>query len=1385
MTINSIFSNIPSNKIPPIPDSDSIKPLTPEELFLKGVYFTAEMKYFEAEQFFRQVLAIAPNSQEALLNLGYVLDAQGLDKEALCCYESVLTSFPNCAEARYNRATHLLRNGDYLNGFADYEYRLSAMKDIDVRNYSQPLWGGEPLNGRTVLVYCEQGLGDAIMFARYVSLITERGGRVVLEAQPPLVPILESLPGVERVIEKSSRPPITDCHIRLLSLPSIFHSLVEAIPNQIPYLAATERSMTIWRRRIDNPSKDFRIGLVWAGKEHPYPNRSCPPSYLEPLVALKGLRFYSLQIGHKDRFPLPKTFTDNLTDLTEHINNFADTAGLIANLDLVITIDTAVAHLAGSMGKPVWVMLPFASDWRWQIERSDSVWYPTMRLFRQPADGDWHSVVAKIVLALKGQLLQAANGLADLESMDIQTCYELGVKLKESGDLAGSEQCFQRVVDKSPELPDPHFALGVVLQLQGRTQESIKYYQAATSLDPLFAKGHYNLANALSLCGFFQEAVFSVRLAIQCNPDYADAHWLFGMLLLRQGDCSDGWREYEWRWKSKRFTSKIPELGRPLWDGSPLEGRTILIHMEQGRGDMIQFVRYAPLVAATGGRVIVCVVPELVTLLSKVTGVSLAVDRNGPLPDFDVHIPVLSLPFLFKTNFDSIPNEVPYIFQNHIKIKEWRDIVSTNTNLRIALTWAGQEYPDPTRAIPFTDCLPLFSVQGIDIFSLQLGKAAEILESLPNGCKIVDHTRRISDFADTAALMSNLDLVISVDTAVAHLAGALGKTVWLLLPFVSDWRWQTDRSDSVWYPTMKIFRQKTSGDWPGVIAMVKEELTSLSTGGESYNQQGIKLLQQGLADKAELCFLNAIRIAANRAESFCNLGVSLDAQYKYEEAIDNYRKAINLRPNYMQAFFNMGNSYRASGNSVAAVSCYEQVLTLTPDFLPALLSLGEIFKELQRYDQAEEYFATSIRTEPQNVFAWRGLGDSLHGQEHFTQAIQAYRQALAIDSTKVSTYNMMGLSYHHSDQPAQAEACFRKALTLTPNDPALLNNLGTLLHSQERTDEAISVYRQLLNLDPNYAEGHWNLSLALLANGEFSEGWQEYEWRSKKNIPVTARTFSCPRWDGSPLNGKTILLHCEQGFGDTIQFARYVPMVTQQGCKVILECQSLALKSLLKSLDGVEIVVSGDKLPSFDYYLPLLSLPLIFNTTISSIPVHIPYLAANNDDIKIWQQRLAKTTKFRIGLAWFGRQNIILNRKRSCQLETFAPLVSLPNTEFYSLQVGEGSEQYSCCSFSDNLLDYSGGFHDFADTAAFIMNLDLVITIDSAVAHLAGSLGIPTWTILPFGADWRWLQKRHDSPWYPTMRLFRQPAIGDWQSVVNSLQESLLSTLNSHTNKES
>jgi hypothetical protein len=328
--------------------------------------------------------------------------------------------------------------------------------------------------------------------------------------------------------------------------------------------------------------------------------------------------------------------------------------------------------------------------------------------------------------------------------------------------------------------------------------------------------------------GKVAEAEDACRRALLLAPDFAAAHWNLALNLLLQGRYTEGWQEYEWRWRKPDFTSPCRHTDVPLWDGSPLQGRTIVLHAEQGFGDAIQFVRYAPLVARRGGAVVVECHPQLVQLMKTVEGVQAVVPFGAPLPPFSCQAPLLSLPRIFGTTLHTIPSRCPYLFASSEYRDKWTALIyAQSASLRIGLVWAGKSYPDPLRSCRLADLAPLAVTDKVIFYSLQLGAGLEHSVSPPTGMRLIDLTAQIHDFADTAALIEQLDLVISIDTAVAHLAGALGKPIFTLLPFAPDWRWMLERSDSLWYPTMRVFRQGHQGDWGPVVTRVHSAFDNL------------------------------------------------------------------------------------------------------------------------------------------------------------------------------------------------------------------------------------------------------------------------------------------------------------------------------------------------------------------------------------------------------------------------------------------------------------------------------------------------------------------------------------------------------------------------------
>jgi len=430
-------------------------------------------------------------------------------------------------------------------------------------------------------------------------------------------------------------------------------------------------------------------------------------------------------------------------------------------------------------------------------------------------------------------LLGRASALRQLKRFDealadCKTAIELGA-IGEGENILGSIfydlrrfdeaiAAFRRSIELDHSSAIKRNNLAMALDAVGDVEEAIAAVSAAVDLKPNYAEGFNTLGTILADQGQYDAAAAAFGRAIRLFPDYALAHWNLSLILLLRGDFTAGWAEHEWR-KQTTVESRPRDFQRPRWDGGDLAGKTILLHHEQGFGDMLQFVRYAPLVAQRGGRVIVRSAPELTRLLREMPQISKVVD-DGTLPDFDCHCPILSLPFVFKTQLDSIPASIPYLKAPANVAARWREILpKKNDQLRIGLVWAGNpgRKLDQRRSLQLEQLAPLFELNGAEFFSLQRGNAASTISSVP---RVNDLSGKLTDFAETAAAIENLDLIISVDTAVAHLAGALGKPIWVLLGFVPAWRWMLDRADSPWYPTMRLFRQPAMGDWNTPIGQI-------------------------------------------------------------------------------------------------------------------------------------------------------------------------------------------------------------------------------------------------------------------------------------------------------------------------------------------------------------------------------------------------------------------------------------------------------------------------------------------------------------------------------------------------------------------------------------
>ena len=1123
-----------------------------------------------------RAIALGSGSAEICLAVGGVFLDHGRFDDALACYDRALAFNPDHADVRFHRALALLGTGDFARGFEDYRWRFriedEARRPDRPDCLACPDWEGEPLAGKRLVVFVEQGYGDALQFVRYVPMAQARGAHVTLLAPSALLRLLRaSLPGVE-VTDRLPDTAVFDYQAPMLCLPRLFGTTLETIPAQTPYLVADQDTAATWAQRLAAlPGR--KVGLVWAGSSR-LPSidarRSLSLAQFAPLAAIPGVQFISLQIGEPAVEAKTPPAGLRLVDWTGKIGDYADTAALVAGLDLVITVDTSVAHLAGGLGKPVWILSRYDGCWRWLQGREDSPWYPTARLFHQPAPGQWDPVMAKVAAALQA-FASRPPAPSPAQISDAVAYAKQGMRLSYQQRPDEAVANFDQALALKPDFVEVLISRGIALFSLGRFADAVASYDGALALQP--DPEVFSIRGlALYMLGRFDEAVLSHDRALALKPDYAEAHVNRAHALLRAGDLARGFEAYRWRFQINERPVLPEGFTCPEWEGEPLAGKRLVILAEQGYGDALQFVRYVPMAQARGAHVTLLAPSALLRLLrASLPGVEVT-DRLPDTAVFDYQAPMLCLPRLFGTTLDTVPAGTPYLAADQTASATWAQRLAALPGRKVGLVWAGgrERSYDERRSLNLAQLAPLADVPGVQFVSLQLGEPAQEAQTPPAGFNLLDWTDEISDFADTAALVSSLDLVITVDTSVAHLAGGLGKPVWILSRYGGCWRWLPNRQDSPWYRTARLFHQPAPGQWEPVVAEVASALQAEVADADAFSSRGLALY---------------------------NLG-------RLDEALASYDRALALRPDHAETHFNR-----------AAV----------------LLRAGDL-----------------------------------------ARGFEAYRQCLQ----------------HYGKQ------------------------------------------RELA-------------------------------------------AFACPDWNGESLVGKRLVIFTEHGYGDTLQFVRYVRMAVARGAQVTLLVRPELLRLLRASLPGVEVADQLPKTAVFDFQIPMLCLPALFGTTLDTIPARTPYLLADPAAAAAWSQRLAALPGLKVGLVWAGDKQRPFNELRSLKLAQFAPLAAIPGVQFINLQLGEPAQEAQTPPAGLRLTDWTGEISDFADTAALVAGLDLVITVCTSMAHLAGALGKPVWVLLRYDSCWRWLMNREDSPWYQTARLFRQQTMGDWDPVMANAAAAL------------
>ncbi len=586
---------------------------------------------------------------------------------------------------------------------------------------------------------------------------------------------------------------------------------------------------------------------------------------------------------------------------------------------------------------------------------------------------------------------------------------------------------------------------------------------------------------------------------------------------------------------------------------------------------------------------------------------------------------------------------------------------------------------------------------------------------------------------------------------------------------------QVTPGDSLFQTAVQCF---SAGDFSGADDALEQLMVQVPDHAEALHVRGLVQHRLGRHALALLLLEKAQALLPGNPVLLSNLGLVLRALGHPQKALDCYDQALAIQPGFAQAWGNRGNALRDTGHSLSAVDSYRKALELQPGYAQSWHGLGLAYNDLKHWQAAVDAFKEALSHQPAMAVACLDMGNALRELDRFEDALSAYDRAVSLRPAYAEAWSNRGVLLKRMGRMQEALQSYTKAITLEPDFVDALVNCSTLLKEMMDLDAAMAMNRRALALQPDNSGAHLNLAICHLLRGEFNEGFAHYEWRWKtEQLQASVRPFVQPLWTGEQsLSGKTILLHAEQGLGDTVQFCRYAKLLKHMGAEVVMEVQA-PLLPLLNSLDGVDVWLrQGDALPAFDYQCPLLSLPWALKTTPTTMPAAVPYLAADTDLIVEWDKRLGSSSRTRVGLVWSGRPEHKNDHNRSMSLHLLAPLLGM-DAEFHCLQKEFRAADLALDPASMGVRLWADQLISFAETAALIAHMDLVIAVDTSVAHVAAALGKPVWLMLPYSPDWRWLLGRDDSPWYPRMRLFRQDSGADWAGVVQRLQAAITASL--------
>ena len=772
---------------------------------------------------FNKAITINPKLVGTYFNIGNWYYHRHQYQQALEFYKHCIAIQPDYQDGHYHLSFTLLILGDYNNGFKEYEWRLRR-GPFTGDSFRQPCWDGRPAPEKTLFVYCEQGWGDNINFCRYLSLIGEKVKRLIFGARTEQVRLFKTIPGVDHVIGQGDKLPQFDIHCSLLSLPCLFQSSIETIPCNTPYLFPDKlKRNSILYQTIEKQARNLiRVGIVWGGNPENKNDkfRSIPLPEMEKFFSISGIRWFSFQKGlHAKAI---KEYDAHIVDLSAYFNDFYDTATGLSQMDLLITVDTSVAHLAGALGIPFWLLIPSQPDWRWLLSRSDSPWYPTCCIFRKAVEDDsWDNVVNQVSDALHATILHQPSSIAQEYCQD-------GLKHYQSKNNSMACISFQKVLSVYPISWESEYNLFNLFNKQNNHYSAILYGERIARREINNAQVWEHMGNQFAKFEDIDVAIHSYRQAQKWSEfKNAKINYELGKLLLLKGQWDDGLQWYEFR----RRCDYLPDRRKydlPHWNGQAFKNKTLLLYSEFQGKSFIMYLRFAPFIKKLGGTVVLETTPGMYRLAKN----TLRVDRIFYYPNnqdsesvnaFDIQASLESLPHLLNLPKETITHNEPYL-QTSIKYIPLETFIQSHAlRMNVGISWFSEPAESKNYLQLLSLLMPIFQLKDIAFFHIGYQSLFSI-ESVDIPYNLIDLSKFLDDSHDLATAIHSMDVIISLDNTVGHLAGAMCKPVYMVLPGLPNWYWQMHTSQSDWYPSMTLFRVSALSDEQSLLQTIINKL---------------------------------------------------------------------------------------------------------------------------------------------------------------------------------------------------------------------------------------------------------------------------------------------------------------------------------------------------------------------------------------------------------------------------------------------------------------------------------------------------------------------------------------------------------------------------------